>query len=73
MNKIVQQITKKIKNLPEAYIQEVLDFVDFMEQKGKSNRDTEYLQNIPGMTKSIKQSRKEKTEDCKTLKDIGWR
>ena len=73
MSKIAEQITKKINKLPEAYLQEILDFVDFMEQKSRRNRDTEYLEGISGMTESIKQGRKEKTEDCKTLKEIGWR
>ncbi len=72
MNKISSEITKKIKNLPEPYLKEVLDFIDFMDQKNKKNADTEYLQGIPGMTESIKEGRKEKTKSCKTLNDIGW-
>ena len=72
MNKISAEITKKIKNLPEPYLKEILNFIDFMEQKIKKNSDTEYLQSIPGMTESIKKGRKEKTRSCKTLEDIGW-
>ncbi|MDY6969224.1 MAG: hypothetical protein SVR08_11325 [Spirochaetota bacterium] len=50
-----------MKKLPEAYLQKILDFVDFMEQKSRRSKDTEYLEGISGMTESIKQGRKEKT------------
>ena len=68
MNKISAEITKKIKNLPEPYLKEILNFIDFMEQKIKKNSDTEYLQSIPGMTESIKKAERKKPGHVKHLK-----
>ncbi len=68
-----KQIIKKLEDIPEIYLREILDFVDFIRERGKKNRDTEYLAGIKGMTASIKKGRKEKAEDCKSLEDIGWR
>ena len=73
MNKIAAEINEKLKKLPEPYQKEILDFVDFIEQKSRRNTDTVYLQKIPGMTESIKKGRKEKTASCRTLEDIGWK
>jgi len=73
MTKTQKQIIKKIEMLPEMYLREILDFVDFIKQREKKDRDTRYLDGIKGVKESIRKGRKEKPGDCKTLEDIGWR
>jgi hypothetical protein len=73
MTRIQKQILKKIEALPEIYLREILDFVDFIKQKEKKDHDTRYLAGIKGVKESVRRGRKENTGDCKTLEDIGWR
>lgn len=72
MTAIEKQIVNKMHSLPNFYLQEILDFIEFLSSKYKKNSDTEYLENIQGMTESIERGRKENIEDCKTMNDIGW-
>ncbi|OQX25166.1 MAG: hypothetical protein BWK80_17020 [Desulfobacteraceae bacterium IS3] len=72
MSHIALKISEKIKELPDTYLYEVLDFIEFLIWKRGEMSDTEYLEAIPGITESIDEGRKEKIEDCATLKDIGW-
>ena len=71
MTTLEKEITEKIHTMPVVYLKEILDFVEFLNQKYKKTSDTEFLKNIEGMSKSIEEGRKEKIEDCKSLKDIG--
>lgn len=72
MSYIALKIAEKIKELPDTHLYEVLDFIEFLIWKNREMSDTEYLEAIPGITKSIDEGRKEKIEDCATLKNIGW-
>ncbi len=72
MNKIASQISEKLKELPDIYLDEVLDFIEFLIVKNKKINDTEYLESIEGMVESIEEGRKEDINGCATLKDIGW-
>ncbi len=70
MTQIALQISEKLKELPDTHLYEVLDFIESLIRRNRS--DTEYLEGIPGMTESIAEGRKEDINDCATLKDIGW-
>lgn len=67
-----KEITEKIHSLPAAYLNEVLDFIEFLNKKYQKINDTEFLKSIKGISKSIEEGRKGKIEDCRTLTDIGW-
>ncbi len=66
-----QEISEKIHSLPAVYLKEALDFIEFLNQKYNKINDTEFLSSIHGMSESIEEGRREKIEDCKTLKDNG--
>ncbi len=73
MSHIALKIAEKIKELPDAHLYKVLDFIEsLIRNQNREMSDTEYLEAIPGMTESIDEGRKEKIEDCASLKDIGW-
>ena len=71
MIQLEEKIIEKLHSLPEVYLREIFDFVEFLNQKYKKMTDTEFLKNINGMSESIAQGRKEKVEDCKTLEDMN--
>jgi hypothetical protein len=72
MNPIALKISKKINELPDRNLYEVLDFIESLIRKNRKMSDTEYLEAVPGMAESIAEGRKEHINDCATLKDIGW-
>ena len=70
MQNLSVKISNEMKSLNPFYLKEVYDFVQFLKEKQKTEKDTEYLSNIPGMVQSIVE------EDNKPLseysKDIEW-
>jgi len=72
MTILEKEIRKKIAVLPNPYLQEVLDFINFLDLKYQNSTDTEYLSKLSGFKESIIDGRKEKKDECKSLKDIGW-
>lgn len=72
MTTLEKEITEKIHILPESYLKEVLDFVEFLNKKYENISDTELLNSIKGMAESIEEGKKESIDECKSLSDIGW-
>jgi hypothetical protein len=63
-------IIKIMNDMPYYYLQDLLDYAAFLKEKSKKDKDTEYLENIPGMAESILAASNEKIKDCS--KTLDW-
>ena len=70
MQNLSVKINDEMKSLNPFYLKEVYDFVQFLKEKQKTENETEYLNNIPGMSQSIVEEDKRPLSDYS--KDIEW-
>ncbi|TAL68106.1 MAG: hypothetical protein EPN82_11970 [Bacteroidetes bacterium] len=70
MNVLQSDLVKIANDIPYYYLQDLLDYANFLKEKSKKDSDTEYLESIPGMVDSIVKASKEDLKDCS--KTPGW-
>lgn len=70
MNTLQTNLTKIIEDIPQYYLQDLLEYALFLKAKAKKEHDTAYLENIPGMVDSIIAASKEDLQNCS--KTPGW-
>ncbi len=70
MNVLQSDLVKITDEIPYYYLQDLLDYANFLKEKSKKENDSEYLESIPGMVDSIVNASKEELKDCS--KTPGW-
>jgi len=70
MNVLQSDLVKITDEIPYYYLQDLLDYANFLKEKSQKDNDTEYLESIPGMVDSIIAASKEELNNCS--KSPGW-
>ena len=70
MSDLQKNLLKITEDMPNYYLQELLDYAAFLRTKTLRETDTNYLESIPGMVESILEASKEDLKDCS--KSLAW-
>lgn len=66
MNTMQTNLVNLTNNFPYYYLEELLDYANFLKQKSEKENDTDYIESIPGMVDAILEASKEDLKDCST-------
>lgn len=70
MNSLQIALFEKTKEMPSYYLQELLDYADFLKEKSKKESETDYLLKYSQITNEIIEASKQDISTCK--KELEW-